>query len=50
MINIIEAIEEKLQDQKNTISFKNLQIEELKKQIAQAEKEIEELKGEKRND
>lgn len=47
MINVIKAIEEKLQNQKNTIYLKDLQIEDLKGQIAQAEKEIKELKGEK---
>lgn len=33
MINVIEAIEEKLQAQKDEILFKNFQIEDLKKQI-----------------
>lgn len=39
MMNVIKAIEEKLQAQKDEIFFKNLQIEELKEQLAQAEKE-----------
>ena len=45
MVNVIEAIEEKLQAQKDAIFFKDLQIEELKKQLAAAEQEIAELKG-----
>lgn len=40
MINVIKAIEEKLQAQQDEIFFKDLQIKELKKQLAEAEKEI----------
>ena len=45
MVNVIEAIEAKLQAQKDEIFFKNLQIEDLKKQLAAAENEIAALKG-----
>lgn len=45
MNNIIEVIEAKLQEQKDAIFFKNLQIDELKKQLVAAEKEISALKG-----
>ncbi len=41
---IIEAIEAKLQAQKDDIFFKDLQIQDLKEQLAAAEKEIAELK------
>lgn len=41
MINVINAIEEKLQAQKDEIFFKDLQISELKKQLAEAAKEFE---------
>ncbi len=44
MNNIIEAIEAKLQAQKDEIFFKNLQIEDLKRQLEEAEKEIADLK------
>ena len=44
MKNIIEAIEAKLQEQKDTIFLKDLMIKELKEQIREAEKEIENLK------
>lgn len=40
MKNIIEVIEAKLQEQKDAIFFKDLQIQDLKKQLAEAEKEI----------
>lgn len=46
MKNIINAVEEKLQAQKDEIFFKDLQISELKKQLEEAAKEIEEQKGE----
>ena len=49
MINVIEAIEEKLQAQKDDIFFKDLQIEDLKNQLATAKQEIEILKGERNN-
>lgn len=39
MINVIKAIEEKLQAQKDEIFFKDLQIKELKARIEEAEKE-----------
>lgn len=45
MTNIIEAIEAKLQEQKDAIFFKDLQIAELKEKLAAAEKENAELKG-----
>lgn len=45
MVNVIEAIEAKLQEQKDAIFFKDLQISDLKKQLAAAEQEIAELKG-----
>ena len=48
MKNIIEAIEERLQAQKDDIYFKELQIAELKARLAAAENEIAELKGVKR--
>lgn len=37
MINVIEAIEQKLQAQKDEIFFKNIQIEELKRKLEEAE-------------
>ena len=40
MTNIIEAIEAKLQEQKDAIFFKDLQINELKEKLSAAEKEI----------
>lgn len=43
MINIINAIEEKLQAQKDDIFFKDLQIKDLKEQLAKAEKEIKKI-------
>ena len=46
MINVINAIEEKLQAQKDEIFFKDLKIKELREQIVQREREIAELKGE----
>ena len=45
MLNVIEAIEAKLQAQKDDIFFKDLQINELKTQLSAAKKEIEQLKG-----
>ena len=39
MINIINAIEEKLQKQKDDIFFKDLQIKDLQEQLAKLEKE-----------
>ena len=47
MKNIIEAIEKELQAQKDEIFFKNVQIEDLKRQLAEASKELEELKAKK---
>lgn len=47
MKNIINAVEEKLQAQKDEIFFKDLQISELKKQLEEAAKEIEKQKGAK---
>lgn len=47
MINIIEAIEKQLQAQKDDIFFKDLQIEDLQKQLETAKSEIERLKGDK---
>ena len=44
MNNIIEAIEAKLQAQKDEIFFKNIQIEDLKQKLEEAEKEIADLK------
>ena len=45
MKNIIEAIEAKLQAQKDEIFFNELQISELKKQISAAEIEIENMRN-----
>ena len=45
MTNIIEAIEAKLQEQKDAIFLKDLQIEDLKNQLSEAKKEIDTLKG-----
>ena len=39
MNNIIETIEAKLQAQKDEIFFKDLQIEDLKRQLEEANKE-----------
>ena len=44
MLNVIEAIEAKLQAQKDDLFFKDLQINELKTQLSAAQKEIEQLK------
>lgn len=41
MINVIEAIEKQIQALKDEIFFKDLQIENLKKQLEAAEKEKE---------
>lgn len=41
MINVIEAIEKQIQALKDEIFFKDLQIENLKKQLEEAEKEKE---------
>ena len=40
MINVIEAIEEKLKAQKDEIFFKDLQIKELKARLKRAEETI----------
>lgn len=40
MLNVIEAIEEKLRAQKDDIFFKDLQINELKNQLKKAEETI----------
>lgn len=45
MTNIIEAIEAKLQAQKDEIYIKNLQIADLEERLAKAEKELAEVKG-----
>lgn len=42
---IIEAIEARLQAQKDEIDFKQWQIADLKRQLEEAEKEIAALKG-----
>lgn len=42
---IIETIETKLQAQQDEIFFKDLQINELRAQLAEAEKEIAAIKG-----
>ena len=44
MMNMIAAIEEKLQAQKDEIFFKELQIEELKKELNAAESEIKNMR------
>lgn len=46
MINVIKAIEEKLQTQATAIYIRDLEIENLKKKLAEAEQELAELKGE----
>lgn len=45
MINVINAIEEKLQAQQSEIIFKDLQIDDLKKQLAAAKEEIKDLEN-----
>lgn len=45
MINVIETIEKQLQAQKDEIFFKQIQIDDLRKQLAAAEQKIAELKG-----
>lgn len=45
MINVINAIEEKLQEQKDDIFLKNLQIDDLKNQLEATQKELAELKA-----
>lgn len=47
MVNVIEAIEEKLIAQKDEIYFKDLQIKELKKQLEEARDIIKELERER---
>ena len=44
---IIEAIEAKLQAQKDELFFRKIEIDDLKQQLAAANAEIENLKGEK---
>ena len=39
MINVIEAIEQKLQAQKDEIFFKQMQIDDLTRQLKEAENE-----------
>lgn len=48
MLNVIQAIEEKLQAQKDEIFFKKIEIDELKRELAAANAEIEKLKGAKK--
>ena len=45
--NVFEALETRLQDLKNDIAFKNYEINNLKAKLAEAEKELAELKGAK---
>ena len=45
LIEVLDAIGEKLQEQKKEIYFKDLQIADLKKALEEAEKEIESLKS-----
>lgn len=45
LIEVLDAIGEKLQEQKKEIYFKDLQIADLKKALEEAEKEIESLKN-----
>lgn len=45
MINVIEAIEAKLQAQKDEIFFKDIQIKDLKERLEKAEAERAELTG-----
>ena len=44
MINVIEAINEKLQAQKDEIFFQKLQIDELKSKLDAAQKELAAMK------
>ena len=48
MINVINAIEEKLQAQKDDIYFKDLQIADLKNQLEAARSEAKRHRGVKR--
>lgn len=45
MLNVIEAIEKELQAQKDAVFFKDLQIKDLKEQLAAAQDELKKLKG-----
>lgn len=45
MLNVIAAIEEKLQAQKDEIFFKDLEIKDLKNKLAAAEAEIKDLES-----
>lgn len=45
MLNVINAIEEKLQAQKDDLYFKDLQIADLKAKLAAATEEIEQIKA-----
>lgn len=47
MNNIINAIEEKLQKNKDELNYKDWKISDLKTKLEKAEKEIERLKGRK---
>lgn len=47
MNNIINAIEEKFQNNNDELKYKNLIISDLKTKLEKAEKEIERLKGRK---
>jgi predicted nucleic acid-binding Zn-ribbon protein len=45
MTNVIKAIEEKLQAQKDEIFFKEIEIKDLKNQLAAAKAEIKDLES-----
>ena len=45
MVNVIAAIEEKLQAQKDEIFFKDIEIKDLKNKLAAAEAEIKDLES-----
>lgn len=45
MVNVIAAIEEKLQAQKDEIFFKDIEIKDLKNKLANAKAEIKDLES-----
>ena len=47
MLNVIQAIEEKLQAQKDELFLKKIEIDELKRELAAAQTEIKELREKK---
>jgi FtsZ-binding cell division protein ZapB len=45
MIEVLTALDQFIKEQKSTIFFKNMEIDDLKKQLEAAQQEIERLKA-----